>query len=36
VNETTETLNKATDAAHDFANDAGTAFNTIASGCSGL
>lgn len=36
MNETTETLTKATDAAHDFANDAGTAFNTIASGCSSL
>jgi hypothetical protein len=36
VNETTENLNKATEAAHDFANDAGTAFNTIAAGCSGL
>jgi hypothetical protein len=36
MNETTENLNKATEAARHFANDAGTAFNTIAAGCSGL
>jgi hypothetical protein len=36
VNETTENLNKATEAAHNFANDAGTAFNTVSAGCSGL
>jgi len=36
MNETTENLNKATEAARGFADDAGTAFNTIATGCSGL
>jgi len=36
VNETTENLNKASDAAHKFASDAGIAFHTIADGCSGL
>jgi hypothetical protein len=36
VNDTTEALNKATEAARHFTNDAGTAFNTIAAGCSGM
>ena len=35
MNDTTEALNKATEAARHFTNDAGTAFNTIAAGCSG-